>query len=101
MIRPPIAEAAKLSRAWNPFSLSSPVQESKKMPRKKIQYDNIKQVAIKYLLKQEDFTLNRRFEDFAGSYGFKPILCQPYRDQMKGKVALNEQTLDTFSSHLA
>ena len=28
---------------------------------------------------QEDSTLNRQFEDFAGFYGFKPILCRPYR----------------------
>ena len=34
----------------------------------------MKQVVIKRLLKQEDSTLNRQFEDFAGFYGFKPIL---------------------------
>ena len=49
-------------------------------------YDNMKQVVIKRLLKQEDSTLNRQFEDFAGFYGFKPILCRPYRGQTKGKV---------------
>ena len=38
-----------------------------------ILYDNMKQVVIKRLLKQEDSTLNRQFEDFAGFYGFKPI----------------------------
>ena len=38
-------------------------------------------------LKQEDSTLNRQFEDFAGFYGFKPILCRPYRGQTKGTVA--------------
>ena len=27
-----------------------------------------------------------QFEDFAGFYGFKPILCRPYRGQTKGKV---------------
>ena len=46
----------------------------------------MKQVVIKRLLKQEDSTLNRQFEDFAGFYGFKPILCRPYRGQTKGKV---------------
>jgi transposase len=51
-----------------------------------ILYDNMKQVVIKWLLKQEDSTLNRQFEDFAGFYGFKPILCRPYRGQTKGKV---------------
>ena len=51
-----------------------------------ILYDNMKQVVIKRLLKQEDSTLNRQFEDFAGFYGFKPILCRPYRGQTKGKV---------------
>ena len=51
-----------------------------------ILYDNMKQVVIKRLLKQEDSTLNRQFEDFAGFYGFKPILCRTYRGQTKGKV---------------
>lgn len=49
-------------------------------------YDNMKQVVVKRLLKQEDSTLNRQFEDFAGFYGFKPVLCRPYRGQTKGKV---------------
>jgi len=51
-----------------------------------ILYDNMKQVVIKRLLKQSDSTLNRQFEDFAGFYGFKPVLCRPYRGQTKGKV---------------
>ena len=51
-----------------------------------ILYDNMKQVVIKRLLKQEDSTLNRQFEDFAGFYGFKPVLCRPYRGQTKGKI---------------
>ena len=51
-----------------------------------ILYDNITQVVIKRLLKQDDSTLNRQFEDFAGFYGFKPVLCRPYRGQTKGKV---------------
>lgn len=51
-----------------------------------ILYDNMKQVVIKRLLKQEDSTLNRQFEDFAGFYGFRPVLCLPYRGQTKGKV---------------
>ena len=51
-----------------------------------ILYDNMKQVVIKRLLKQDDSTLNSQFEDFAGFYGFKPVLCRPYRGQTKGKV---------------
>ena len=51
-----------------------------------ILYDNMKQVVVKRLLRQEDSTLNRQFEDSAGFYGFKPILCRPYRGQTKGKV---------------
>ena len=51
-----------------------------------IVYDNMKQVVIKRLLKREDSTLNRQFEDFAGFYGFKLILCRPYRGQTKGKA---------------
>ena len=51
-----------------------------------ILYDNMKQVVIKRLMKQEESTLNRQFEDFAGFYGFRPILCRPYRGQTKGKI---------------
>ena len=49
-------------------------------------YDNMKQVVIKRLMKQEESTLNRQFEDFAGFYGFRPVLCRPYRGQTKGKI---------------
>ena len=51
-----------------------------------ILYDNMKQVVIKRLLKQDESELNKQFADFAGFYGFKPILCRPYRGQTKGKV---------------
>lgn len=51
-----------------------------------ILYDNMKQVVVKRLLKQKDSTLNSQFEDFAGFYGFKPVLCRPYRGQTKGKI---------------
>ncbi|MDR2598959.1 MAG: IS21 family transposase [Oscillospiraceae bacterium] len=51
-----------------------------------ILYDNMKQVVIKRLLKQSESELNKQFEDFAGFYGFKPVLCRPYRGQTKGKV---------------
>ena len=51
-----------------------------------ILYDNMKQVVIKRLLKQDESTLNSQFEDFAGFYGFKPVLCRPYRGQTKGKI---------------
>lgn len=51
-----------------------------------ILYDNMKQVVIKRLMKQEESALNRQFEDFAGFYGFKPVLCRPYRGQTKGKI---------------
>lgn len=51
-----------------------------------ILYDNMKQVVVKHLLKQEASTLNRQFEDFAGFCGFKPVLCRPYRGQTKGTV---------------
>ena len=51
-----------------------------------ILYDNMKQVVVKRLLKQKDSTLNSQFEDFCGFYGFKPVLCRPYRGQTKGKV---------------
>jgi transposase len=51
-----------------------------------ILYDNMKQVVVRRLLRQEDSTMNSQFEDFAGFYGFKPILCRPYRGQTKGKI---------------
>lgn len=51
-----------------------------------ILYDNMKQVVIKRLMKQSESELNKQFEDFAGFYGYKPILCRPYRGQTKGKV---------------
>jgi len=46
----------------------------------------MKQVVIKRLLKQSESEMNKQFEDFSGFYGFKPILCRPYRGQTKGKV---------------
>ena len=52
-----------------------------------ILYDNMKQVVVKRLIKQEDSELNRQFEDFAGFHGFKPVLCRPYRGQTKGKAS--------------
>ena len=46
----------------------------------------MKHVVIKRLLKQSESERNPKFMDFAGFYGFKPILCHPYRGQTKGKV---------------
>ena len=51
-----------------------------------ILYDNMKQVVVKRMMKQSESELNKQFEDFAGFYGFKPVLCRPYRGQTKGKV---------------
>lgn len=51
-----------------------------------ILYDNMKQVVVKRLIKQSESELNKQFEDFAGFYGYKPVLCRPYRGQTKGKV---------------
>lgn len=51
-----------------------------------ILYDNMKQVVVKRMMKQSESELNKQFEDFAGFYGYKPILCRPYRGQTKGKV---------------
>ncbi|MCG8485650.1 MAG: IS21 family transposase [Clostridia bacterium] len=49
-------------------------------------YDNMKQVVIKRVIKANESTLNPLFLDFVTFYGFKPILCMPYRPQTKGKV---------------
>ncbi len=51
-----------------------------------ILYDNMKQVVIKRMIKQNESELNKAFEDFAGFFKFKPVLCRPYRGQTKGKV---------------
>lgn len=62
-----------------------------------ILYDNMKQVVVKRLLKQSESTLNSQFEDFAGFYGYKPVLCRPYRGQTKGKI---ERTVSYVRSNL-
>ena len=46
----------------------------------------MKQVVVKRMMKQSESELNKQFEDFAGFYGYKPILCRPYRGQTKGNV---------------
>ena len=51
-----------------------------------ILYDYMKQVVVKRLLKQEDSTLSRQFEDFAGFYSFKAHPVPAYRGQNKGDV---------------
>ncbi|MEW6215777.1 MAG: hypothetical protein AB1478_11365, partial [Nitrospirota bacterium] len=50
-----------------------------------ILYDNVKCVVIE---RYEDNGIrwNSQFLDFARYYGFKPLVCQPYRAQTKGKV---------------
>jgi transposase len=53
---------------------------------KDILYDNLKSVVIKRKLKTKDSEFNKKFMDFAGHYGFKPILARPYRPETKGKV---------------
>lgn len=62
-----------------------------------ILYDNMKQVVVKRLIKQSESTLNPQFEDFAGFYGFKPVLCRPYRGQTKGKI---ERTVSFVRNNL-
>lgn len=53
---------------------------------KEILYDNLKSVVIKRMLKASNSEYNKKFLDCAGYYGFKPVLCRPYRPQTKGKV---------------
>lgn len=53
---------------------------------KEILYDNLKQVVIKRMFRAKDSEMNKKFMDFAGYYGFNPVLCRPYRPQTKGKV---------------
>lgn len=49
-------------------------------------YDNLKSVVIKRALQRDASEFNKKFMDFAGYYGFKPILCRPYKPNTKGKV---------------
>jgi transposase len=53
---------------------------------KEILYDNLKSVVIKRKLFQKDSKFNKKFMDFAGYYGFMPILCRPYKPNTKGKI---------------
>lgn len=53
---------------------------------KEILYDNMKTVVLKRLFKAKDSEMNQKFMDFAGYYGFCPILCRVYRPQTKGKI---------------
>lgn len=53
---------------------------------KEILYDNLKSVVIKRKLKAKESEFNERFMDYAGYYGFSPILCRPYKPNTKGKV---------------
>ncbi|KJJ84551.1 transposase [Candidatus Omnitrophus magneticus] len=38
------------------------------------------------MLRAEDSIFNKKFMDFSGFYGFKPILARPYKPNTKGKV---------------
>lgn len=53
---------------------------------KEILYDNLKSVVIKRAFKQKDSEFNKKFIEYSGFYGFKPVLARPYRPQTKGKV---------------
>jgi transposase len=53
---------------------------------KELLYDNLKSVVIKRRLYQRDSEMNKKFVEYAGFYGFNPVLCRPYRPQTKGKV---------------
>lgn len=53
---------------------------------KEILYDNLKSVVIKRALRAKESEFNKKFMDFAGYYGFNPILCRPYKPNTKGKV---------------
>lgn len=53
---------------------------------REILYDNLKSVVINRKLKAKDSEYNKKFIDFASYYGFKPILCRPYKPETKGKV---------------
>jgi transposase len=54
------------------------------IPRKLL-YDNMRTVILGYDDRGEP-RWHPALEDFAGHWGFKPRVCQPYRPQTKGKV---------------
>lgn len=47
-------------------------------------YDNPKTIVTDHTASV--LTLNSKFADFAGHFGFTPRLCQPHRPQTKGKI---------------
>lgn len=49
-------------------------------------YDNLKQVVIKRRYPMETSEFNLQYMDFAGYYGFRPVLCRPRKPRTKGKV---------------
>ena len=53
---------------------------------KDILYDNLKSVVIRRAFRVTDSEFNKRFMEFAGYYGFNPILARPYKPNTKGKV---------------
>ena len=53
---------------------------------KEILYDNLKSVVIKRRFRMKDSEYNKKFLDYAGYYGFRPILARPYKPETKGKV---------------
>lgn len=60
-----------------------------------ILYDNAKVVALSRT--KEAVVFNPGLTDFAGVYGFRPIVCKPYRPQTKGKVERSVKYLrDSF-----
>jgi len=61
-----------------------------------ILYDNLKSVVIKRALISKESEFNKRFIDFSGYYGFKTILCRPYKPCTKGKV---EKSVDYVKSN--
>jgi len=53
---------------------------------REVLYDNLKSVVIKRLMRAKDSVFNKKFMDYAGYYGFQPILARPYKPNTKGKV---------------
>lgn len=65
-------------------------------------YDNMKTIILKrYFYGYAKHKFNPLFEDFAKHYGFKILVCKPYRPETKGKVErFNRYLRYSFHNHM-
>ena len=64
-----------------------------------ILFDNMKTVVDHSKSSFTKTVFNDRFEYYAKDIGFKPITCQPYRPQTKGKVEALAKLMDRLKAY--